>query len=371
MKLSEKAERYYAQACGQKMTEIDRWFQPEIKRVEEFSPRGGGRGQSIATLIIERWRRIVQARMEGLLEAYEQDKKILEEDDVEEFFGKLDSAKPQIIASFMSRAGGPASLGLTFKIEQINREAEQKLSFEVTKSELKATLGGGMYPDKVYTKENTYESEIMRHGTKVEVQNAPETNPAHWHKTKALRVGEGVFKFVMQDQIEIGANIKIEDGRDIWRVVDIMDEMSRFSGKVGHKVFVQRVGRDGNLIDHTTDARMAFYGPTAVGVMQTGGTGNTATGTATVNIELKQDLDRVNEVFQDSDEIDEADKEEASEALDKIATLAGREQSRTVLERIRRLAGTVADIATRGNQLVTVAGPLIQKIHEHFPNIQW
>lgn len=139
MKLSEQAERYYAQAFGQKMTKIDRLFQPELKRAQNFGPRGGAMGQAIGNLIVERWRKLVQARIESWLEAYEQDEKTLEETDVDEFVSKLNSAIAQIRASLMSHTGrsGGTSTQFTFQIEQVNRQAGQKLLFEVTKAELK------------------------------------------------------------------------------------------------------------------------------------------------------------------------------------------------------------------------------------------
>lgn len=211
----------------------------------------------------------------------------------------------------------------------------------------------------------------MRHGAKVEVEVDPEGKPGEFYKTEALRVGEGIFKFDADDEVSMGSNIRVENGKDIWRVVDIMDEMSRFEGKIGHKVFVQRVGHNGQLIDHNAESRASFYGPTAIGVMQVGGVGNTATGSALVNVQAEQTINKLMEVFQKSDEIEDTDKEQALEALEKITQLSRREQTRGVLDWIKRSVTTVAEIATRGQQLATVVMPLVEEIRKHWPHIPW
>lgn len=107
MELSEEAQRYYQQTCGVKLGDIERWFQPALNQVEmEMASRGmsrsGIRNKAIEDVVIERWQKLVQARIESFLDAYEVFEIRLEEDDVKRFVETLDAARPNIMESVSS-----------------------------------------------------------------------------------------------------------------------------------------------------------------------------------------------------------------------------------------------------------------------------
>ncbi len=236
-------------------------------------PRGGARGQAILNVIIERWSRLVQARVESLLEAYEQYEIKFEKSDVEDFINRLNSAHPSILTSFMHYAGERGhgtSTHLDNEFEQINREARQKLLFEITKAELKRK------------------------------------------KLKKERK--------MKKKQTVGLNIS---------------------------------------------------GPVVGSSIQVGGKENKAKVTASLNTQFNQTIDQLREAFEESKELDKADKEEALKRIEKLTVLADREENPKGLQKVKRGIETLASIASKARELIGIVGPLIERIKEHWPNIQW
>lgn len=141
MNLTDDAKGYYDLALGKRVRDIEAWFTPEMERVQaDFVRRGyaqsGVLNRALTDTIIERWRRVVDARIESYLEAYEQYELKLELDDVNNFVGELESSRESIIASIKNRIGDPSASSL-HKLDQINRVARQTLLLEVKKAELR------------------------------------------------------------------------------------------------------------------------------------------------------------------------------------------------------------------------------------------
>jgi pyrimidine deaminase RibD-like protein len=141
MKLNDDARSYYDLAVGKRVRAIEEWFTPEMERVQrDFVHRGFGQSgilnRALANTILERWQRIVDARIECLVEAYEQHELKLELDDVNDFVRKLESSRESIIASIKNRLGGDPSASLCNRLDQINRAARQTLLLDQKKLEL-------------------------------------------------------------------------------------------------------------------------------------------------------------------------------------------------------------------------------------------
>ncbi|MEW6126710.1 MAG: deaminase [Acidobacteriota bacterium] len=142
MKLTDEAKSYCDLALGKRVRDIEAWFTPEMDRVQaDFVRRGFGESgvlnQALANTILERWQKIVDARIECLVEAYEQHELKLELDDVNDFGERLESSRENIVVSIKNRIGGDPSASSLHKLDQINRAARQTLLLEVKKSELR------------------------------------------------------------------------------------------------------------------------------------------------------------------------------------------------------------------------------------------
>lgn len=142
MKLTNEAEQYYKLACAGRINEIENWFKPEMERVRsDYVSRGFGNsgvlGGALINTIMERWQRLVNARIECWVEAYEQYEIKLELDDVKEFVEKLNSARENILSSIRNQVGENTSPHVLTKFDSINRAARQTLMLEQKKSELR------------------------------------------------------------------------------------------------------------------------------------------------------------------------------------------------------------------------------------------
>ena len=205
-------------------------------------------GAAIEKLIVERWSRLVQARIESLLEAYEQFEIRLEAADIESFVDKLNAARPNILASFIHHVGGRGggSLQLGYDFEQINMQARQKLFFELTRVELK--------------RKRTKEENKMK-----------KKNDAGVH---------------------IGGNV------------------------VGSSI-------------------------------QVGGKKNEANVSTVLNTQFNENITQLREAFEQSKELDNVDKEEASKKIDKLTVWATREENPRRLEKVPKGIGTLVGIASK------------------------
>jgi hypothetical protein len=153
MRLPEKAERYYKQLLGIKVSEIEEVCQPELRYARECMPHSGARGKAIANGILKRWRMMAEARMNCWLAASRKFNIKVEKPDALEFAReKFDGSRQGILNSFVTDAGGAASNHFVNQLEQINRETRAKLLVEVTNLEL----------ERKQAKKNKKEEKAMR-----------------------------------------------------------------------------------------------------------------------------------------------------------------------------------------------------------------
>jgi pyrimidine deaminase RibD-like protein len=161
MRLTDEATDYYRIALGRRITAIEEWFTPETERVRaDFVRRGFGESgilnRGLAKTILERWRRIVNARIECLVEAYEKYELPLGLDDVNRFVDEyLDSGRKGVFASIKNQTGEKPSKSLVNEFDQIIKAARQRLLLDSMNSELrfkKVTKGEpmvvGQYSDR-------------------------------------------------------------------------------------------------------------------------------------------------------------------------------------------------------------------------------
>jgi pyrimidine deaminase RibD-like protein len=144
MKLPDEAQQYYRLACAERLSEIEKWFGPEMERVTaDHVSRGLGRSsilnRALTDTIIERWQRLVNLRIECWVETYEQYEIKLEPKDVNDFVEKLNSARQSILTSFIHYDGHDPATHLLNGFERINSQARLTLLLEQERFELKTT----------------------------------------------------------------------------------------------------------------------------------------------------------------------------------------------------------------------------------------
>lgn len=150
MELSRDADGYYQLVVADKLKPIEHWFRHEMDRVQSFAARGGGKNRAIVNVVLERWQRFVDARVEALIETYEQYDEIMEESDVDDFYHKLESARSSILSNCAHHGVSNAASAMA-DFDTTNRTARNKLNLAVKRFELnrKKKDEAGMYPDKI------------------------------------------------------------------------------------------------------------------------------------------------------------------------------------------------------------------------------
>ena len=369
MKLSRKAEKYYRLVLGQRIGDIESWFQPEMNRVQSSTnAQGGVKNRRIADVLIERWKRIVDARVECLSEAYELYNGVLEEADVEEFFSNLMSGITPVQASFGQHIGtaGADSRYLSHHLEPINRSAGNKLHIALTRMELdrraSTARGDQMYRPRFSTEHSFFE-ELDGRGVGIKVEPEPGV-PGRQYPAKAIRIApDKLLLSKGRSSIERGHQFQYQEGSEWWEVVDKEEEMSGDDVLIGYLITAESVGQDRKRMKKRDEATVVIHGPVTGGV-QVGGSHNVQT--VTVNQHFNESFNRLREAIEGSPELTTYQKQDAIEALDKLPALAKEERSEGVIKRAKEKLELVKSIISIGKDLAIVAMPYLEAIAKHW-----
>lgn len=367
MRLSKDADSYYRLVLGQRISSIESWFQPEMNRVQSFTARGGAKNQRIADVIIERWRRLVDTRVECLLEAYKLHAEVIDETDVEEFFNDLMAGFPRVQASVGHYAGvSGASRYLSNHLEPINRSARSKLYVEVRRAQLERQPGKERGKPPMYrprfARENDFLTELDRQGIDIRVDTQPGV-AGRQYRAKALRVNDDAFLVSKAHPIARGYQLQYLEGTDWWEVIDKEEEWSGSNAMIGYLVTVERVGEDRKRIEKRNESGVVIHGPVTGGI-QVGGTHNVQT--VTVNQQFNESFNRLREAIDGSPELTSYQKEDAIEALNKLPALADAGMSEDVTGRAKDKLEMVKSVISIGKDLAIVAMPYLEALARHW-----
>lgn len=141
--MGDEVRKYYAEALRERMRPIERQFRLDMQQAQGINARrgvarSGIQNREIARVITERWRKIVEARIDSRLEAYEQHDITFDRADVEDITEECESARTGIFNCYLHYGDGTGVANtLITGFEDANSEARQRLTFEVRKAALK------------------------------------------------------------------------------------------------------------------------------------------------------------------------------------------------------------------------------------------
>ncbi|MGB7202720.1 MAG: hypothetical protein WBD16_10670 [Pyrinomonadaceae bacterium] len=201
---------------------------------------------------------------------------------------------------------------------------------------------------------------LVRDGTPLSVYK-------NWGKedmveTEALAIREdNSFQFPASSDVAIGDVIQPKNASSFWKVRDID---AAYELQVIHHldVSVVKIDKLGNEIK-VNDGHAAFYGPVSGGV-QVGGHDNTQTVTITTDPYFVGALNSLIGLIKTAD-IDDLEKEDALEGLQRIGQLAEKEKTSGVLERVKSKLELVKSAVEVG-KIAKEALPYITTIAAYF-----
>lgn len=365
MKLSREADSYYRLVLGQRLGDIERWFLPEMKRMQSLTPPGGKRNQRIADVIIERWERLVDARVECLLEAYKLHNEIIERTDIERFFSNLMSGITSVQASFGHYAEvSGVSRYLSNKLEPINRAARNKLYIALRRAERTGQQKGEriMYSPR-YTRENDFLNDLDRRAIDIKVEPEPGV-PGRQHNARALRIDTEKFLLSKAASIECGHQFQYRGGgNDWWEVIDREEEWSGANEMIGHLVTVERVGKDRKRTARKNEPGVVIGG-SFIGALQVGGSHNVQV--VSVNQTFDESFNKLRKAIEGSEEITKWQKEDAVDALCKLPALAKEERTDGAIKRAKEKLEVVKSAISIGKDLAVIAMPYLEALAKHW-----
>jgi hypothetical protein len=207
---------------------------------------------------------------------------------------------------------------------------------------------------------------IFEHHT-LEKNGTPLSVYKNWGKedmaeTEALAIREdNSFQFPASSDIAIGDVIQPKNASSFWKVSDVD---ASYELKVVHHldVSVVKIDKLGNEIK-VNDGHAVFYGNITGGV-QVGGQNNTQTVTINNNPGLADALNSLIGLIKSAD-IDDLEKEDALEGLQRIGQLAEKEKTPGVLERVKSKLDLVKSAVEVG-KIAKDALPYIALIGSYF-----
>lgn len=359
MKLSKTAQEYYRLTSNGRIGEESKSLNNDINRILA-GPRSGARNRDAADILIRRWQSLVDIRIDVLLEAYELDGALFDDGDIEEFFETLKSGSESMAKGWSTQYPRNFSVGyLLARIDPINVGARSKLYAILRKKELQRSNGGEVeMHQNQFTKQNSFESYLMRKGVEVQLEDAR----GSVINTKAIWIDKETFVFPKNISIEVGTQFQMKDGDDWWEVTDKQDEMSRFEGKVGHLITAERVGPDRKRIRRDSEASAVIH--TLIGGVQIGGSHNTQI--VSVNHRFDQNIIELRQLIEKSSELTGYQKEDAIDALAKLPALTKQEGSDAATKRAKEKLEIVRSVISIGKDLAIVAMPYLEAIARHW-----
>jgi hypothetical protein len=138
--MGDETRKYYAEALRERMRPIERQFKVDMQQAQGINARrgvaqSGIQNREIARVIIERWRKVVEDRIDSRLETYRLQEITFDKADVEDMAEGFESARSGIINCYLYYGDGTGvANSLITGFEQVNIEARQTLTFEARKA---------------------------------------------------------------------------------------------------------------------------------------------------------------------------------------------------------------------------------------------
>ena len=164
-----------------------------------------------------------------------------------------------------------------------------------------------------------------------------------------------MFQFPERIDIQPGDVLQQKGASDLWRVTEIEDTVL---GDV-YIHFEAKVEKIGAAPSGSRTGDVIVQGPNYGGIQL-----NAAHGTQNISsqvLAISEPISKLRELL-DNDEIDELDREEAENALERIMQLAHKEQTPNVLARIKEKLDVVNGTFSVATNLAKLAAPYIDAI---------
>lgn len=189
MKFSKTARDYYRLILNQRVDEINNRFRTDVKQlISRFQGNqylANTRNKAVADIYMKYWKNVVDARIEAFIQAYEQDDRIFNNDDIESFLEELQSDSrrnwlSELLSQEKNEFGRTPFLGFNIAWPEIlnatrdarlsiHRKGREQLLTAMKKKELeqmesqmsiKASLQGGIQVDESQDISPTFDEAI-------------------------------------------------------------------------------------------------------------------------------------------------------------------------------------------------------------------
>jgi hypothetical protein len=209
------------------------------------------------------------------------------------------------------------------------------------------------------------EQMLVYQGQTVIVHNDWKTNSETQVEVRALK-GKYSFEFTEIGDVRLDSVLQVKGGSDYWRVIDIEEN---FDGNViySYKVSVSRLDGQGNPVksSYPQQASAVFHGD-ITGAVQIGGSQNTQTVNIQINTQFNNAFNKVLELIQKDSHLDEFQKEDAIDALQKLPELAKKEPSESVMKRAKEKLDVVNAAISTSKELALIAAPYLIELAKYF-----
>ena len=182
-------------------------------------------------------------------------------------------------------------------------------------------------------------------------------------KSSSDGTGQAEFHIAKQVEIPTGSIIKAKGSNDHWKVIYteeycIIDEFCYL------KVFTEKIDKIGKPVKPAERANAVFHGP-VTGAVQVGGENNTQNVVITINQAFDNAIAELQKHIKSS-ALDELDKEDALEALERLPQLANKKDSPGILERAKERLDKLTRIIGLSADLYTIGPPLLTVLYHYF-----
>lgn len=208
------------------------------------------------------------------------------------------------------------------------------------------------------------ETALKLDGQNVIIYNNWNTDAQTQFDARALK-GKGKFSFAESLDIQRGSVIQIKGGKDYWRVVDT-EEMFSDDILYEFEVLVEKIDGQGVQTRPSNQQASAVFHGDITGAVQIGGNQNTQNVHIQINTQFDNAFNRVLELIQQDTVLDEYQKEDAIDALQKLPELAKKEQTESIIKRAKEKLDVVNSAISTSKELAVISAPYLIELARYF-----
>jgi hypothetical protein len=209
------------------------------------------------------------------------------------------------------------------------------------------------------------EQMLVYQGQTVIVYNDWKTTSETQVEVRALK-GKKSFEFTEIGDVRLDSVLQVKGGSDYWRVIDIEEN---FDGNAiyCYKVSVSRLDGQGNPVksSYPQQASAVFHGD-FIGAFQQGGSQNTQTVNIQINTQFDNAFNKVLELLQKDTTLDDYQKEDAIDALQKLPDLAKKEPSESIMKRAKEKLDLITSTISVSKETAIIAAPYLLEFARFF-----